>query len=152
MCAAKWPNSLWTVDDLRQFVTTGYDTAPCTNKRDRISDGLMLNIDYILNDVTQRHYTDAMELYIAARKLLEEQTGYRHELKSTNPAFGKKNFFKKSQMQTLLTYVIVPLSLVATTLTTIFLVLLLSCCCKLLCPKKSSTASDEKPEEAKKRD
>lgn len=74
-----------------------------------------------------------MENYLAMRKLVHDWTGYKHDLKAYNANFGKKNSFKKSQMWTLLLYVILPLILIGTSVAMFALYCIISCLIKCCC-------------------
>lgn len=160
VCILKWANGLWSADDIKEFVSGGYTNAPCTFKRERVSDGLLLTAEYILNDIVRNRYTETMEMYITLRKTLEDVFGYKHDLKSVNPAFGKKKHWRKSQMRTLIIHVILPASIFLTVLSTLLIMCLFRCICALFCSKKNQgveadnagTRSHAKREDVKKRD
>ena len=85
-----------------------------------------------------------MENYLAGRKFVQALTGYKHDLKQYNANFGKKNSFKKSQMWTLLLYVILPLILLGTTLVFIMLYCLVSFLIRCLCGEAKVEVPDKK--------
>ena len=47
----KWnkQTGLWTTSDLKEFVTSGYDSAPVETLRRRVQDGMELYAEYIVN-------------------------------------------------------------------------------------------------------
>ena len=143
VCILKWQQGIFTVDELKAFVSGGYEDAPCTYKRDRVSDGVELTAEYILNDIAATRYTEAMEMYIFLKKTFEELVGYKHDLKSVNPSFGKKKYWRKSQMRTLLIHVIIPGSLILTFLTIVILPCLCNVVCKVFCKKKERHDDDD---------
>ena len=104
----KWVNGVWTTAEIASFVANHEETALFDYSRPRVSDGIFLSVEYVLNSLAANNFNYAMENYLFGKKLVFEWTGYKHDLKSINPNMGKKNTFKKSQMRTLLTYVIGP--------------------------------------------
>ena len=142
---------LWSVKDLRDFVKGGYESAPTEPLRSRVNEGIELKMEYLINTLTATNFEPAMNNYLALRKIVHEWTGFKHDLKSINPNFGKKNAFKKSQMWTLLIYVIIPLVLIGTILSMFILCLLISCLTKL-CERavnsrqEASKVSSDEPE------
>ena len=87
---------MWTAKIIQNFIETDHDDAPYDFKRSRVSDGIMLKVEYIANFLATTHFNWIMEHYMASRKMLFEYTGFKHDLKSANPNIGKKNTFKKS--------------------------------------------------------
>ena len=139
MYALKWVNGLWSVADLRMFVVPGgYEAAPMEELRRRVADGLELYMEYSVNTLADERFTQFMETYLAVRKFVYESTGYKHDLRTVNPHFGKKNAFKKSQMRTLLYHVIVPMIAVAAVVTLLTLALVYLCLAYLLCKREKA--------------
>ena len=145
--AAKWVEGLWTVEDLQNFVNGGYLSTANYDKRERITP-LFLHFEYVLNALSVNHFTEVMENYLWLKKVVFEWTGYKHDLKSVNSLFGKKNAFKKSQIRTLLFHVILPLSLIGTAL--VLLILICSCFClqRIFCSEKAAKKQVKEAEEA----
>jgi hypothetical protein len=81
----KWADDFWTVDDLRNFVNGGYLSASYYYKRERITSGISLYVEYVLSELSMNHFTEIMENYIWLKKVVFEWTGYKHDLKSVNP-------------------------------------------------------------------
>ena len=50
--ALKWVNGLWTVDNLSKFVSGGYESAAYDYKRSRVSDGILLSLEYVITSLT----------------------------------------------------------------------------------------------------
>lgn len=136
----KWNKSggLWSKTDLVNFINSGWESAPVEKLRSRVTEGIMLYAEYIVNTMTDRSFTSAMENYLTLRKLINEWTGYKHDLKQYNQNFGKKNSFKKSQMWTLLLHVVLPLVLIGTMVILMVLYCLLKCLSKLCCSGETS--------------
>ncbi len=125
----KWGgiNGLWSASELREFVSTGYETALYDFKRKRVQEGLELYLEYSINTLADGSFNHAMENYMTVRKVIHEWTGYKHDLKSYNHNFGKKNAFKNSQMRTLLMYAVVPGIVITTTIGFILFSCLMTC-------------------------
>jgi len=49
-----------------------------------------------------------MTNFLKARKMVKENLGIEWDMKSSNPNFGKKNTFKKSQMRSVLQTIWIP--------------------------------------------
>ena len=94
----KWMKQigLWTAKVMQNFVEVDHADASYDFKRARVSDGIMLKVEYIANFLAETHFSWIMEHYLAAKKVMFEYTGVKHDLKSMNPNMGKKNTFKKS--------------------------------------------------------
>ena len=92
----KWINGLWSTEDLAAFIKDHEESSLYDFKRSRVTDGIFLSIEYVLNSLAESSFTDAMENYMWGKKLLFELTGYKHDLKHINPNMGKKKAFKKS--------------------------------------------------------
>ena len=107
-----------------------------------MTDGIFLSVEYILNNLAEHHFTAAMENYLAGKKLVFEWTGYKHDLKSVNPNMGKKKAFRKSQMRTLMFYVIAPGVLASTTLLLLTLLCLCSCLQRYFCKQPGQDIQD----------
>lgn len=143
----KWSqqSGLWSTSDLQSFVSSGYESANYEPLRSRVNLGLELYLEYSINTLTDGSFSHAMENYLWGKKFLHEWTGYKHDLKPLNHNFGKKNAFKKSQMRTLLTYVVVPGILITTALMLMIFGCLMSCilnkCCKKPNNVKTSPSS-----------
>ena len=87
---------MWTAKIIQNFVDVVHEEAPYDFKRARVSDGIMLKVEYISNFLADVYFTMIMEYYMASKKMLFEYTGFKHDLRSMNPNMGKKNTFKKS--------------------------------------------------------
>ena len=136
----KWVNGLWSTDDIADFILNHEENALWDYRRDRVTDGVWLSLEYVFNHLSETSFTSAMENYLYGKKMLFEWTGYKHDLKSVNPNMGKKKTFKKSQMRTLMFYVILPGVLVSTVLILLTLLCLCSCIQRCFCKQEEDSA------------
>ena len=81
---------------MQNFIEVDHAEASYDFTRARVSDGIMLKVEYISNFLADTHFSWIMEHYLASKKIMFEYTGFKHDLKSMNPNMGKKNTFKKS--------------------------------------------------------
>jgi len=78
----KWKQGgFWKSNDLSLFIQSGYEIASVEKIRPRVSEGLELYAEYIVNTLTHSSFTPAMENYLAGRKWVQVLTGYKHDLK-----------------------------------------------------------------------
>lgn len=123
----KWVNGLWSTQDIEAFIKDHEESSLYDFKRSRVTDGIFLSLEYVINTLAEQQFTSTMENYLWAKKLIFENTGYKHDLKHVNPNMGKKKAFKKSQMRTLLIHVVLPAVLLGTSASILALLCLCSC-------------------------
>ena len=140
----KWVNGLWTTEDMADFIVNHEESALWDYRRDRVTDGVWLSLEYVINHLSESSFKDAMENYLYGKKLVFEWTGYKHDLKSVNPNMGKKKAFKKSQMRTLMFYVILPGVFVGTVLILLTLLCLCSCLQRCFCKQQEDESAKVK--------
>ena len=89
--------------DFLNFLEEGYTTAPQEVLRPRVLDTRFhLLFEYTCAYLAEYKFEDTMTTFLKARKLVKENLGIEWDMKSSNPNFGKKNTFKKSQMRSVL--------------------------------------------------
>ena len=135
----KWNNkNIWSATDIAMFVKNFETTQYLWDfKRTRITDGVILSLEYVINTLCKGdNFNYIMKNYLSGRKLIEEWTGYKHDLSELNPNIGKKNSYKKSQLRTLLIFVIGPLVVVGTFVITLLMICIISCLQNILCGEK----------------
>ena len=68
----KWmkQTGMWTAKIIQNFVDVVHEEAPYDFKRARVSDGIMLKVEYISNFLADVYFTMIMEYYMASKKML----------------------------------------------------------------------------------
>lgn len=141
----KWVSNVWSATDMAMFVKN-FETEKYLwdFKRTRITDGIVLSLEYVMNTLSNgENFNTIMKNYLWGRKFIEEWTGYKHDLSELNPNIGKKNSYKKSQIRTLLTFVIGPLVVAGTFVITLLMVCIITCLQKIFCGEKKTIVTEQ---------